>query len=270
MTSALSWPIDNLGELARCRASIERIITLYNDTEVFEQARPDAERASGRVACLRSALPELLIRRLSLATPDGRLLLDDFNLRVRRGERLLITGDPAVTASLFKAVAGLWPWGHGEILLPSDGDMMFLPQQPLLPEGSLRAALSYPHDPARFEPAALHYALECAGIAWLAPRLDDSDDWSRVLPLRAQQRLGIARVFLQRPGWIFIEEATSTFDAKTRICMVEMLHRELPSATLLNISQQDDPDHHYTGRLVLGPARRHATPAAAAKTSDKA
>lgn len=251
LTSALSWPVDNLGELARCRASIDRIVSLYQDMLQLERGDHTPDQADGRIRVSHSRHPDLEIRGLRLSTPTGQLLLDDFDLHVRHGERILITGDPAVTVALFKAVAGLWPWGRGEIALPEGRELMFLPQHPFMPEGPLRAALCYPYEPARYDDAALHRALECAGIAWLARRLDDSDDWGRVLPLRAQQRLGMARLFLQQPGWVFIDQATDAFDAKDEICTMEMLHHELPSTTLLNISLHNGLSHFYDHKLVL-------------------
>ncbi|MDO9599648.1 MAG: ABC transporter ATP-binding protein/permease [Azoarcus sp.] len=259
LTSALSWPIDNLGEIARCRASIERIVTLHQDMQVLEQEDREHGHGEQRIDVQHSSHQELDIRGLRLASPNGNTLLKDFNLHVRHGERILITGDPAVTISLFKAVAGLWPWGGGEIILPAGRDIMFIPQRPFLPEGSLRAVLSYPQDAAGYSTACLHRALECAGIAWLAPRLEEHDDWSRALPLRAQQRLGIARLFLQQPGWVFIEEATDAFDSKDEIDTMELLHHELPNSTLLNISRHNGMDHFYDRKLVLNRLRGQKT-----------
>jgi putative ATP-binding cassette transporter len=170
---------------------------------------------------------------------------------VRRGERILITGDPSVTLGLFKAVAGLWPWGSGEIVLPEGQDLVFMPQHPYLPKGSLRAVLSYPQPEDHYGSASIYRAMECAGIVWLTPRLDEVDDWNRALPLRAQQRLAMARLFLQQPAWVFIEGATDTFDPKAEACLLEMLHHELPNSTLLTISQHGDVDHFYDRKLEL-------------------
>ncbi|ANQ85472.1 ABC transporter, ATP-binding cassette [Azoarcus olearius] len=262
LTSALSWPVDNLGDLARCRASIDRIVALYEDLDALERRGWENDASGERIRVIHSHHPELRISGLRLESPSGQVLLEDFELHVRRGERILITGDPALTISLFKAVAGLWPWGRGEISLPEGRDMMFLPQRPFLPEGTLRAVLSYPQRATRYSDAALHRALECAGISWLAPRLDESEDWSRSLSLRAQQRLGIARLFLQQPGWVFIEEATDAFDLKDEVCTMEMLHHELPSTTLLNISLHNGLFHFYDRKLVL---TRQREPAARAR-----
>ena len=97
----------------------------------------------------------------------------------------------------------------------------------------------------------MQHALESAGIAWLAKRMEEVDNWQSVLPLRTQQRLAIARLFLQQPAWVFIEEATDAIELKDEICMMEMLHHELPSTTLLNISLHNGVFHFYDRKLVL-------------------
>jgi len=251
LTSALSWPVDNLGELARCRASMDRIVSLYHDMQALEREEQAPSAALRRIHIRHARQPLLEFRQLALQTPAGQLLLAPLDLQVHHGERLLITGEPTVTEALFKAVAGLWPWGSGEIRLPEEAGIMFLPQRPFLPEDSLRNTLCYPHEPGHYGDAALHRALECAGLAWLAPRLDETENWGRAMPLRTQQRLGLARVFLQRPDWVFIEEATDAFDPKDEVCTLEMLHHELPDTTLLHISRHDSLFPLHGRRLEL-------------------
>lgn len=251
LTSALSWPIDNLGELARCRASAERVAALYGDMLRLGDGEHTLEHPGSGIRVRHSAHQDLIIRNLCLATPSGQLLLENFNLQVRRGERILISGDPAVSVGVFKAVAGLWPWGCGEIELPAGQDIAFVSQRPYLPEGCLRELLCYPSKPSDFSTASIHRALECAGIAWLAPRLDECDDWERVLPLRAQQRLGMARLLLHRPAWIFIEDATDAFAPKAETLMMEMLHHELPNSTLINVNLHGGMETFHDRSLVL-------------------
>ena len=129
--------------------------------------------------------------------------------------------------------------------------MLFMPQRPFLPEGTLREALCYPRPADAFSDEAIHYALECAGLAWLAPRLDERDNWEQALPLRAQQRLGFARALLQRPAWIFMEEATDAFDPKGERLILEMLHHELPDATVLTISFHHGLEKLHNRKIVL-------------------
>ena len=237
LTSALSWPVDNVGEIARCRTSAGRVLSLYEDMQQLdaETRAPDGHRISARA---HPARPRLEIEDLCIADPAGHVLLEHFSAEIQRGERVLVAGDPAVTGSLFKVIAGLWPWGSGRVLLPEDdGGIMFMPQRPFLPEGTLARGAVLPA-PAATPSAttAIRYALECAGIAWLAPRLDEPDHWEQALPLRAQQRLGFARVLMQRPAWIFMEEATDAFDPKGERLILEMLHRQLPDTAVLTIS----------------------------------
>jgi putative ATP-binding cassette transporter len=241
--------VDNLGEIAHCRASADRALSLYEDMRAL-----DTEARSGvgeRIELRQTTGSRLVIEDLCIAEPSGRVLLQDFSMEIRRGERVLIAGDPAVTGSLFKIIAGLWPWGRGRVLLPRDGAMHFMPQRPFLPEGTLREALCYPRADNAFSDHAIRFALECAGMAWLAPRLDERDNWEQVLPLRAQQRLGFARVLMQRPAWLFLEEATDAFDAKGERLILEMLRHELPDTTVVTISFHAGLESLHHRKIVL-------------------
>ncbi|MBI5594285.1 MAG: ABC transporter ATP-binding protein/permease [Deltaproteobacteria bacterium] len=249
LTSALSWPVDNIGEIARCRASADRVLSLY---EAMLQLDADAQAPSTqRIALGRSERARLVIEDLCITEPSGHILLENFSVDIRRGERVLIEGNPAVTGSLFKVIGGLWPWGSGRVWLPAKGNMLFVAQRPFLPEGTLRETLCYPHPPDAFPGPAIHHALECVGMAWLAPRMDERDNWEQVLPQRAQQRLGIARVLLQQPAWVFMEEATDAIDPRGERLILDMLRRELPNATLLNISLHPELRQLYQRTLIL-------------------
>jgi len=249
LASALSWPIDKLGEIAMWRTSAGRVVNLHDDMLRLDVI--DGEGAPARIRIGHSTNAELHLRGLSLDTPAGEPLIRGLNLRVRRGERILIVGDSQVKLALFKAVAGLWPWGSGEICLPEGPEIVFLPQHPFLPTGSLRAVLCYPQQADHYDTAELHHALECAGVAWLVPRLDETDDWNHVLPLRAQQRLSTARLFLQQPPWVFLEDTTEAFDAKGEAEIMEMLRHELPNTALLCVSRHSSLEHFFERRLEL-------------------
>jgi len=254
LTSSLSWPVDNLGELARCRASADRVLSLHEDLNLLDDG-PQTAAQGPRIALERTGQDRLSISDLCIAEPSGRILIENFSLDIRRGERLLIGGDPGVTASLFKVIGGLWPWGSGRVALPTDGDMLFLAQRPFLPEGPLREAINYPRPGNAFPEEAMLRALDCVGLSRLGPRLDEQDAWEKVLPQRIQQQLGLARVLLQRPAWVFMEEATDGFDPEGERQILEMLIRELPDATLLNISFHPDlgPLHQRTLLLTRTP-----------------
>lgn len=266
LASALSWPIDKLGEIAMWRTSAGRVVNLHADMLRLDLV--DSREATVRVRIGQSTRPELHLRGLSLDTPAGEPLIRGLDLRVRRGERILIVGDAHVTLALFKAVAGLWPWGSGEICLPEGPEMVFLPQRPFLPTGTLRAVLCYPQPPEHYATPELHRALECAGIDWLAPRLDETDDWNHVLPLRAQQRLSTARLFLQRPAWVFLEDTTDAFDPKGEAGIMEMLHHEMPDMTVLSVMRHGGVEHLFHRRLELHRAGTPGTKAGGEERGD--
>ncbi len=123
----------------------------------------------------------------------------------------------------------------------------------MLPEGSLREALCYPRTPAEFDEDEARRSLEVVGLGWLVPRLDDSDNWEQALPLQAQQRLGFARALLQRPAWIFMDNATNAFDPASERQVLEVLQQELPRAAMLTISLHPGLEalHHRTLELSL-------------------
>ncbi|WP_018988356.1 ABC transporter ATP-binding protein/permease [Aromatoleum toluclasticum] len=249
LASALSWPIDKLGEIAMWRTSAGRVVNLHHDMVKLDLI--DSRGETSRIRLGHSPRPELQLRGLSLDTPAGEPLLRDLDLSVRRGERILIVGDAHVTLALFKAVAGLWPWGRGEILLPDGQEMAFLPQRPFLPTDTLRAVLCYPQPPEHYTTSELQRALECAGIGWLAPRLDETDDWNHVLPLRAQQRLSTSRLFLQRPAWVFLEDTTDAFDSTGEAHIMEMLHHEMPDMSLLSVMRHGGLEGFFHRRIEL-------------------
>jgi putative ATP-binding cassette transporter len=154
-------------------------------------------------------------------------------------------------------IGGLWSWGSGRVTLPGDGRLLFIAQRPFLPEGSLRGALCYPSPAEAFSDAQITQALTCAGIAWLAPRLDERDDWEQNLTRRSQQRLGFARVLLQRPAWVFMEEATDAFESRGERIILEMLQRELPDTTLVTFRFHSGLEQLHQRTLVLDRVREN-------------
>ena len=249
LTSALSWPVDSIGEIARCRASADRVLSLYEDMRRLDDVSRDA--GAPRIFLDRSGEDQLVIEDLCIAESSGRLLLEDFSATIRRGERVLVKGDSATTGAFFKVLGGLWPWGRGHVAVPNDRSTLFLPQRPFVPEGTLREALCYPRSPSAFSDVEIHGALDSAGVSWLAPRLGEVANWEQALPLRAQQRLGFARVLLHRPAWVFMKEATDAFDPAAERQMLETLHQQLPGTALVMISFHPalEAMHHRTLEL---------------------
>jgi putative ATP-binding cassette transporter len=184
--------------------------------------------------------------------PDGHIVIEDATVSVAPGERVLIVGDTGRGKStLFRAVAGLWPWGSGTILTPAPETMSFLPQRPYFPLGTLRNALSYPAPPDAFPDADVRQALERCDLGNLVTRLDQEERWDKELSLGEQERLAFARLLLHKPGWVFLDEATAALDEDSQRRVMSLFKDELKNTTLLSIAHRPDLADYHTRTLQL-------------------
>lgn len=236
MVAALSWPVDNMGKMAEWRASVERVLGLANALQQLEVeiAKPSPHRIVLRKntgAVLR--FHDLVITRL-----DGAVCVNTLNEEIYAGDRILITGNAFTGNKLFKATAGLWPWGEGCIELPDDEPLFFMPPRPYLPTDTLRNAICYPFDGDAFDQAELEACFKLAGVQELINHLDQSNDWDKALLREQQQRLGLVRLLLQKPKWIFMQEAFDSLDPDGEIEMINIINSQLPNAAMLTITNQ--------------------------------
>jgi len=249
MEAALSWPIDNLSKVAEWRASVERVLGLQEALQDLEQEI--ALAVDKRIQVGIGEQPVLAFRDLSVSSPRNEVVIGNFSGEFSLGEHVLISGDAGAAIKLFKVVAGLWPWGHGQVDLPNDGAVFFMPQRPYLPIGRLRSAVSYPAGPTAFDDDVLGAALERVGLEHLIPRLDTTDSWEKVLTAAEQQRLGFARLLLHKPNWIFIQEATDALDPVGEADFMQLLQEEFRDATVLTVGHHSGLDAYHQRKLVL-------------------
>ena len=165
-------------------------------------------------------------------------VLRDVTLSIEPGEFVALVGKSGCGKStLLRSLAGIWPYGAGKLKLTAGSRLLFLPQRPYLPLGSLRRALHYPGT-ASGSDSELQAALTKVGLEKFTTRLDEIDDWSRILSLGEQQRLAFARVLLQKPDWVFLDEATSALDEPREAEMYEMLQAELPKMGVVSVGHR--------------------------------
>ena len=204
--SSLWWFIDAYTQLAAWKATIDRLTSF---TDSLEHVKVEARDLGGE----RPEAPgeTIAIEALQLALPQGKPLLASTSIQFRPGEDVLVTGPSgAGKSTFFRALAGIWPYWKGRVRLPQGARLLFLPQKPYLPIGSLKRAVTYPGDAAGLSDAEIADVLRAVGLAQLANDLERVENWAQVLSGGEQQRLAFARALLNKPDWLFLDEATAS------------------------------------------------------------
>jgi len=247
---ALSWFVDAYTELAAWRATVDRLTTF---TRAIEEARL-AQSGTDAPDLAKGPDDVLRIEDLSLALPDGGPLLAGVRLELRPGERVLIGGPSgAGKSTLLRAIAGLWRHGQGKIELPATGSALFMPQKPYLPMSDLRSVVSYPMPAGGFTDDALREALTACGLERLTGQLDDARYWAQQLSPGEQQRLAFARMLLQKPDWLFLDEATSAVDEAGEKELYSLLLQRLPHAAVLSVGHRRSLLPFHQRQVTLTP-----------------
>jgi len=248
--AALSWPVDSLARVAEWKASGERVLNLVHAVEVSKKAAQAA--ADQRIVVDRiKGDPDLAFQGVRIDDPDGSTVIDTFDLEVKPGDRVLIGGDPNAAIRLFRAVARVWPWGRGRIRLPDDKHVFFMPERPFLPRGTLREILSYPREADIVGTEAAADALRLVGLGHLVEEIDVIENWHDALAVADQQRLGFARLFVLRPDWIFIQNATDNLPREEVSSLFDLMEKAFPNVTILTIGSHSVLPAHHNRRIML-------------------
>ena len=258
--SALSWFIDVYPAFAEWKATVDRLTGFTSSLARVreEAARLDGERAEG-------ATDALSTEGLALELPQGVPLLTPTTLEFRRGEHVLVSGPSgAGKSTLFRALAGIWPYWRGRVKLPRGARLLFLPQKPYLPIGALKHVVCYPAQAASFADADVRDALAAVGLGHFSGDLDRRENWAQLLSGGEQQRLAFARALLNRPDWLFLDEATASLPAEAQAALYRLLRERLPATTLVSISHHLELAEYHPRRLAWRGAGSPAPALAAA------
>jgi putative ATP-binding cassette transporter len=248
VNSSMNFFVNQYTGLAAFSATIQRLTSFE---EAFARARADEERKP-RIEIAAGDGPILSIPNLDLKLPDGRALAHIGDLALIPQESTLVLGPSGIGKStLFRAIAGIWSFGKGEIHQPAYAKLMLLPQRPYIPIGPLREALAYPAASSNFSDQQLRDALIKVGLPTLADRLDDGDNWQMRLSGGEQQRLAIARALLAEPDWLFLDESTNSLDEKSEADLYRVIAEVLPRTTLVSIGHQATMDQFHKRRIAF-------------------
>jgi putative ATP-binding cassette transporter len=245
---ALRWFVDNFSLIADWRATLLRVASFRLALVQMDQFGGE----TGRIEVVPTADDRLVFDQIGIASPGGCTRLSENHVVINPGERILIIDKRRDgKTSLFSALAGLWPWGRGRILLPPAQTTMFISQQDYIPPGTLRGALAYPAQPAQFTSEEYMVALERMKLAHLSPDLDRDARWERELTPEDQDKLVFARLLLHKPRWIMLDEVADRLDEDARGLILDIFGHELADAAIVNIGQADTQRGFYTRVLHL-------------------
>jgi putative ATP-binding cassette transporter len=247
---ALSWFIGAYTNFASWKATVDRL-TGFHKAIVAAQ---EQHRSHPGIAVSTEGAGQLELDHVELDLPNGQPLLSDAKLSIAPGARILLQGDSGSGKStLFRAIAGIWPFGRGRIRIPTDFRVLFLPQRPYFPLGTLRCAVAYPAAADVFSDDEVMDVLTAVGLPHLIARLDESVNWSMQLSGGEQQRVAFARALLQKPGWLFLDEATSNLDDPSQARLYEVLIQRLKDTTIVSIGHRDELACFHAQRVELRP-----------------
>jgi putative ATP-binding cassette transporter len=253
--SSLRWFVDNFSVIADWRATLLRVASFRRALTTTEVLRD----FDSRITYTESEPGTLTIDDLQIVSSAGWDQLKERKVVVRAGERILIVGAPGTGKTLlFRSLAGLWPWGAGRIAYPRDEPIFYFPRgTPYLPRGTLREVLAYPLKVEGFDAGAFAHALSRLGLERLAPLLDVTSRWDRELSQDEQTSLAFARIVLQKPPWVLVDDTFGSLDDETHERVIDVFANELERTGLINIgraAQARDPLFSRVLHLVKAPA----------------
>jgi putative ATP-binding cassette transporter len=245
---SLSWFVESYGSLASWKATVDRLLTFE---DAIDQATAHREEVPA-ITMIADGVGDLRAERLELRMPGGIRILREMDLSIGHGERVLIGGDTGVGKStLFRALAGIWPFGSGHVHVPKQARVLFLPQRAYLPIVSLRETVTYPEPASAFDDAAIRDVMQATGLGAFVGRLDEVENWSLQMSGGEQQRLAIARALLHQPEWLFMDEATAALDEGAERELYALLAERLPHTAIVSIAHGPAVSSLHTRRMQL-------------------
>jgi putative ATP-binding cassette transporter len=243
---ALSFFVNSYTQIALWRAVVRRLISFLDHMyEVESKAKLE-----NKVVYDMQPANSIIVRNLNIFTPDNENLLENINLELIHGNNYLIKGPSGIGKSTFiRVIAGIWPFASGEVQMPKDKSIMYLPQRAYMPIGTLREAMLFPDRVSDVTDEELIRLLKACDLPDLTTRLADVSMWSEQLSPGELQRIAFARVLLHKPDWVFLDESTSAMDLALEKHLFELLKKRLPNCSIVSVGHQPSVEAYHDHQL---------------------
>lgn len=234
---ALSWFIFNYSSLAEWKATVDRLIQ-------FENAIRKSERQKNFIV-KESDEEKLLLKDIELILPDGKKLAYIPKLEIKKGEHVALSGPSnAGKSTLLYTIKGLWGYGKGTIEKPK-GKAIFLSQNPYLPIGTIAQVLTYPDEKLKLQDKDILHALEKVKLDHLKGKIHEFNNWELILFGGEQQRLALARIWVQNPDWVYMDESLSATDIECRNEILKNIEKDFPNIIIFAIHHDEKVNPFY-------------------------
>jgi putative ATP-binding cassette transporter len=246
VSGSLEWFAQRYEMIAQWKARVDRILTFdeaLNNASIDQQACGFSNKKTDD--------KQFSIENFTLQLPNGKTLLSNVSMSFKEKSNLLITAESGSGKStLFRAISGLWVWGQGQVSMPNKS-IMFVPQKAYMPVATLREVMCYPLNVKDMNDTYIKEVMELCRLGSFSTRLNETENWARILSGGEQQRVAFVRAILAKPDWLFLDEATSALDQKTESALYSALHTALPTTTVVSISHRVNGHEHFDTHLQL-------------------
>jgi putative ATP-binding cassette transporter len=245
---ALSFLVNSYTAIAEWRAVMKRLLTFLNHVYDVEQK----VSAENKFSFSKNTDNKITVHNLLINTPDGTNLLKNINEELVHGQNYLIKGDSGIGKSTFlRAIAGIWPYGSGNISLPEKKNVMFLPQKSYMPLGTLQEALLFPDNITSLSETELIELLNACDLPALTTQLHQATHWSEHLSPGELQRIAFIRVLIHKPDWVFLDESTSALDLRHEKHLYELLRKRLPYCSIVSVGHRPSIENYHDNKIEL-------------------
>lgn len=239
---SLSFIVNSYPQIAQWQAISQRLTTFANHiSDACEKAENE-----NNLQVHKHAEKSIVAHKVTISTPRKELLLENIEEKFVHGQNYLIKGKSGIGKSTFvRTVAGIWPYASGEIVMPQNQSVMYLPQKPYMPIGTLAEAILFPDKTHPGLEKELEQILRDCHLENFVSRLHETATWSEQLSPGEQQRIAFARVLLHKPDWVFMDESTSMLDLANEEHLYQLLKSRLPSCSVISVGHRPSLEIHH-------------------------